>query len=96
MKKRRESELEIATEVEVGLEKKKMKIRDEQRTAAQHAMDCLQTLRRLIRGRTIVVVKDERTASQLRDFIVHGDVSGAVCVFVCNFMDVVCAYFRKF
>ena len=77
-KKRKQNEIEI--EIKIDEENEKKRKREEQRTAAQNAMDCMLILRRLVRGRTIVVVKDERTASQLRDYIVHGEVRRVVCV----------------
>ena len=90
-KKRKQNEImsdvEVDTNEDMEIEqektKEKRKKREEQHTAAKNALDCLFALRKMVRGRTVVVVKDERTASQLRDYIVHGEV-GRACVCVCE------------
>jgi hypothetical protein len=57
-----EGETEVETEVEG------------RRAAARAALASLTFLRRLSGGRVVVVVKDERTTSQLRDYLIHGEV----------------------
>lgn len=41
---------------------------------SDHATQCMLLLMRMSAGRVVVIVKDERTASQLKDFLVHGQV----------------------
>lgn len=60
---------EVTPEVEVDVEAAG------RRAASRAALASLTFLRRLSGGRVVVVVKDERTTSQLRDYLIHGEVS---------------------
>ena len=53
------------------MEKEGSKRRD---SFLDHATQCMLLLMRMSAGRVVVIVKDERTASQLKDFLVHGQV----------------------
>ena len=64
---RTEGKTEVEADVEVEVEGR--------RAAARAALASLTFLRRLSGGRVVVVVKDERTTSQLRDYLIHGEVS---------------------
>ena len=69
VKQEAEGRTEGKTEVEADVEV------EGRRAAARAALASLTFLRRLSGGRVVVVVKDERTTSQLRDYLIHGEVS---------------------
>jgi hypothetical protein len=66
VKDKAEVKTEVKAEVETEVEGR--------RAAARAALASLTFLRRLSGGRVVVVVKDERTTSQLRDYLIHGEV----------------------
>ena len=73
MKNEEEKEKENVRDKEKKKEMKKegSKRRD---SLLDHATQCMLLLMRMSAGRVVVIVKDERTASQLKDFLVHGQV----------------------
>ena len=78
---------EVETDIETEKEKEKENVRDKEKkkemekegskrrdSLLDHATQCMLLLMRMSAGRVVVIVKDERTASQLKDFLVHGQV----------------------